>query len=122
MYGPTETTIWSAVAQVDGGDGPVCIGRPLANTQFYVLDRNFELVPPGVSGELHIAGQGLARGYLNRDELTREKFIPTRFSGEPGARMYKTGDLVDAATVTARVSRASRDDQIKLRGFPHRTG
>ena len=75
------------------GAGSIPIGRPIANVQVYILDRYLEVVPIGVPGELHIGGVGLARGYLNRPELTAEKFIPDPFSAEPGARLYKTGDL-----------------------------
>ncbi|WP_287314905.1 AMP-binding protein, partial [Moorena sp. SIO1G6] len=71
----------------------VPIGRPVANTQIYILDSHLQPVPIGVPGELHIGGVGLARGYLNRPELTEQKFIPNPFSNEPGSRLYKTGDL-----------------------------
>ena len=93
LYGPTETTIWSAVARVAPGDGPVPIGRPIANTQFYLLDRHLQPVPIGVPGELHIGGAGVAQGYLNRPELTAERFIMDPFRDEPQAHLYKTGDL-----------------------------
>jgi amino acid adenylation domain-containing protein len=117
MYGPTETTIWSSVARIDTGEGPVPIGPPIANTRFYVLAGNGELAPLGVPGELHIAGDGLARGYWNRSELTRAKFIPDRFSGLPDSRMYKTGDLVRRLPGGLLAFLGRLDHQVKLRGF-----
>jgi aryl carrier-like protein len=117
MYGPTETTIWSAVLEVKAGDGPVPIGYPIANTELLVLDRELQLVPVGVPGELHIAGLGLARGYHNRPELTTEKFISNPFRQEPGARMYKTGDLVSRRSDGTLEFLGRLDNQIKLRGF-----
>jgi amino acid adenylation domain-containing protein len=117
MYGPTETTIWSTVERVTADDGPVSIGRPIANTEVYVLDRHMHPVPAGVPGELFIGGEGVARGYLNRSDLTAERFVPDPFSGRPGARLYRTGDL-------ARFRRDGRleclgrlDHQVKMRGF-----
>ena len=93
MYGPTETTIWSAVCQVESGAGSVPVGRPIANTQIYILDDKLHPVPPGVPGHLHIGGDGLARGYLKRSELTAEKFIDDPFCETSTGRIYKTGDL-----------------------------
>ncbi len=117
MYGPTETTIWSSVCKVESGDLPVSIGRPLANTQVYLLDPNLNPVPIGVPGELHIGGDGLARGYLNRPELTREKFIRHPFSRNPQARLYKTGDLARYLPDGNIECLGRIDDQVKLRGF-----
>jgi len=86
LYGPTETTIWSSVQRIEAGEGPIVIGRPLANTQFYILDQHSHPVPVGVIGELHIGGDGLAWGYLRRPELTAEKFIPNPFAAMEEAR------------------------------------
>ncbi|HXN23479.1 MAG TPA: amino acid adenylation domain-containing protein [Candidatus Dormibacteraeota bacterium] len=117
MYGPTETTIWSATIQVEESDGPVTIGPPISNTQFYVLDANGQPVPPGVPGELCIGGDGVARGYYNRPELTAQKFIPDTFRKEPAARLYRTGDLVRRRSDGSFDFLGRMDDQIKLRGF-----
>lgn len=117
MYGPTETTIWSATAEVREGEGPVPIGLPIDNTQFYVLDTHSQLVPIGVPGELHIGGDGLARGYFHRAELTAEKFIPDPFSDDQGARLYKTGDLVRRRRDGRLEFLGRLDNQVKLRGF-----
>jgi amino acid adenylation domain-containing protein len=116
MYGPTETTIWSTVYEVGSGNGPMSIGRPIANTEIFVLDRHLQPVPIGVPGELYIGGHGLARGYLNRPELTREKFIPAPFN-VPGARLYKTGDLARYLS-DGNIELLGRiDHQVKMRGF-----
>jgi amino acid adenylation domain-containing protein len=116
MYGPTETTIWSLVDEMGGG-GQVTIGRPIANTTVYVLDGSMELVPEGVAGELYIGGDGLARGYLNRGALTAERFVPDPFGPQPGARLYKTGDVV-RHLLDGRVEYLGRaDQQVKLRGY-----
>lgn len=124
MYGPTETTIWSAVYQVEAGDNPVSIGGAIANTQIYLIDHYpsqkhepIKLVPVGEAGELLIGGVGLARGYLNRLELTEEKFIPDPFSNKPGALLYRTGDLARYRT-DGKIEFIGRvDHQVKIRGF-----
>jgi amino acid adenylation domain-containing protein/non-ribosomal peptide synthase protein (TIGR01720 family) len=118
VYGPTESTTfatWRQVEELNGANVP--IGRAIANTQVYVLDKNLEPVPIGVRGELYIGGDGLARGYWGRADMTAEKFVPNRFSKEPGARMYKTGDLVRLLP-NGDIEFIGRDDsQVKLRGF-----
>ena len=117
LYGPTETTIWSAVYRVEAGTGLVPMGRPIANTQMYVLDRHRQLVPIGVPGELCIGGIGLAKGYRNQPELTAEKFVPHPFDAAPAARLYRTGDLVRWRADGNLEFLGRLDDQIKLRGF-----
>ena len=117
MYGPTETTIWSAVGRIESGTGPVRIGLPVANTEFYVLDANLQLLPLGVPGELHIGGQGLARGYLHQAELTQQKFIAHPFRTEAGRRLYKTGDLVRRLKDGRLEFLGRMDEQVKVRGF-----
>jgi amino acid adenylation domain-containing protein len=117
MYGPTETTIWSAVLQLQPEDGPVRIGPPIDNTQFHVLDTNGQLCPIGVPGELHIGGEGLAAGYFRRPELTAEKFVSNPYSQRSGERLYRTGDLVRRLPNGEFEFLGRLDDQIKLRGF-----
>jgi acyl-coenzyme A synthetase/AMP-(fatty) acid ligase len=117
MYGPTETTIWSSVAQVTRDDAPINIGRPIANTRLYILDPHLQPVPVGVPGELHIGGMGLARGYHNRPELTAEKFIADPFQAEPGARLYKTGDSARFLPDGGVDCLGRLDHQVKIRGF-----
>jgi len=115
MYGPTETTIWSAVQEVRR-DG-VLIGHPIANTQFYVVDSHLQLVPVGLPGELLIGGDGLARGYLNRPEFTSEKFIANPFSADRNSRLYRTGDLVRYRPDGLLEFLGRIDHQVKVRGF-----
>ena len=91
FYGPTETTIWSTAWKVQP-NAAISIGRPLANTQLYILDKRLQPVPVGVTGDLYIGGDGLARGYRGRDNLTAEKFIANPFVKDRRARIYKTGD------------------------------
>jgi amino acid adenylation domain-containing protein len=117
MYGPTETTIWSAVRKVAANVDRVTLGRPIANTQIYILNKHINPVPIGVPGELHIGGDGLARGYLNRTEVTQEKFIANPFSERPNARLYKTGDLARYLPDGSIEFLRRVDDQVKIRGY-----
>jgi amino acid adenylation domain-containing protein len=117
MYGPTETTIWSATSRVEAGAGPVTIGPPIQNTQFYVLDKQNQPLPIGVPGELHIGGDGVARGYFRRPELTAERFVPDSFSSAPNRKLYKTGDLVRYRTDGHLEFLGRLDSQVKVRGF-----
>ena len=120
-YGPTEVTVWSTVhrCKVDEVDQkePVPIGRPIANTQIYLLDTYLNPVPIGVTGELHIGGVGLARGYQEHSALTAERFTPNPFSTEPGARLYRTGDLARYRTDGNIEFLGRSDHQVKIRGF-----
>jgi amino acid adenylation domain-containing protein len=117
MYGPTETTIWSAAGRIESGPGLITIGQPVANTPLHILDPKMRPVPPGVPGELHIGGWGLARGYRNRPELTAEKFVPDPFSTEPGARLYKTGDVARSRAGGQIEVQGRIDHQVKIRGY-----
>jgi len=118
-YGPTEATVWSSVHYCDStaGQGPVPIGRPVANTQIYVLDSQLQPAPVGVTGEVYIGGDGVARGYLNHPDQTAERFVPNPFTAKPGARLYKTGDLA-RLLATGNIEYAGRNDfQVKIRGY-----
>ena len=116
LYGPTETTIWSTGYEVREAAGTILIGRPVANTQCYILDAQGEPVPAGVTGELYIGGDGLARGYLNQPKLTDEKFVPNPFRGS-GERMYRTGDLARYRNNGEIECLGRIDHQVKIRGY-----
>ncbi|MGH9490672.1 MAG: non-ribosomal peptide synthetase, partial [Terriglobales bacterium] len=118
VYGPTETTIWSAAFRLEAAEPePIPIGRPIANTEFFILDSRREPVPCGAVGELYIGGLGLARGYLHRPDLTAERFIPHPFDPAPGARLYRTGDLCRYRPDGNVEWLGRADQQVKLRGF-----
>jgi amino acid adenylation domain-containing protein len=119
LYGPTETTIWSTCWCVADAveTATVAIGKPIANTHVYVLDEHYQLVPRGTVGQLYVAGAGVSQGYLNRPGLTAEKFIPHRFSGEPGERLYRTGDLARWLSDGSLQYLGRADQQVKIRGF-----
>ena len=117
LYGPTETTIWSAIQRVEPGEGPVPIGRPIANTRMHILDANLQPVPVGVSGHIYIGGDGLARGYLGRPELTEERFISDPLGADSASRLYMTGDLGKYLADGSIQYLGRTDNQVKLRGF-----
>jgi len=115
LYGPTETTIWSSLRKISSPIDEITIGKPIANTEIYILDPQMQPVPVGVPGELYIGGQGVARGYLNRPDLTAEKFVPHPYAA--GKRLYKTGDLA-RHLLDGDIQYLERvDDQVKIRGF-----
>ncbi len=116
MYGPTETTIWSSVHPVGSGDGAVPLGDPVANTQLYVLDPNGGPVPHGTIGELYIGGQGVAKGYIGRDDLTAKRFVDDTVSGR-GGKLYRTGDAARRARDGSLHFEGRLDNQVKIRGF-----
>jgi amino acid adenylation domain-containing protein len=119
-YGPTEnttfSTVWRASERLDEARA-VPIGRPIANSRAYVLDEALQPVPPGIVGELHVAGQGLADGYAGRSDLTAERFLPDPFAAVPGERMYRTGDRVRQLDDGTIVYLGRLDSQVKIRGF-----
>ncbi|MBB1253076.1 amino acid adenylation domain-containing protein [Streptomyces sp. OF3] len=117
VYGPTETTVWSTAHRLDDGTTGVSIGRPLANTEVYVLDERLRPVPVGMPGDLYLGGAGVARGYRRRPALTAESFLPDPFSGRPGARLYRTGDRARFRDDGTLVFLGRDDGQVKLRGF-----
>ncbi|MDQ2586615.1 non-ribosomal peptide synthetase [Saccharothrix yanglingensis] len=116
-YGPTETTVWSSAGLVEPSPAPVVLGPPIGNTRLYVLGPALEPVPPGVVGELHIGGSGVARGYRARPALTASRFVPDPFSREPGRRLYATGDLVRHREDGTLEFLGRTDHQVKVRGF-----
>ena len=118
IYGPTETTVYSTIQRVESVDGaPIAIGRPVANTQVYVLGAGGHPLPVGVPGEIYIGGAGVGRGYVARPELTRERFLPDPHATRPGARRYRTGDLGSFSEDGTLWYHGRADRQIKLRGF-----
>jgi amino acid adenylation domain-containing protein len=116
-YGPTEAAVWATVAELSDDSEKPSIGRPIANTQVYILDSHLQPVPIGVPGELYIGGDGLARGYLNQPELTTQQFIPNPFSHKPETRLYKTGDLACYRSDGNIEFLGRIDEQVKIRGF-----
>ena len=116
VYGPTETTIWSSVKQIKADDTLITIGKPIANTQFFILDDQGQLLAPGQIGEIIIGGDGVAKGYWKRPELTAEKFIKNRFSAHKNAIMYRTGDLGKVLPNNEIECLGRVDQQVKIRG------
>jgi amino acid adenylation domain-containing protein len=117
IYGPTETTVYSAGGIVAGGTGPVELGPPIDHTRVYILDERLMPVPAGVVGEVHLAGRGVARGYIDRPRLTARSFRPDPWSADPGARMYQTGDLGRWRQDGGLELTGRNDRQVKIRGF-----
>jgi len=118
LYGPTETTTYSTWVRMKREDGFTAhIGKPLANTRVYILDKMMDMVPMGVEGEIYIGGAGVTRGYLNRNELTAERFVPDPYAAQAGARMYKTGDVGRWQADGNLEFLGRNDDQVKIRGF-----
>ncbi|HEX3155252.1 MAG TPA: amino acid adenylation domain-containing protein, partial [Candidatus Angelobacter sp.] len=118
LYGPTETTTYSTWVKMKREDGFVPhIGRPIANTWVYALDEKLEPAPAGMVGEIYIGGAGVARGYINRDDLTAERFVPNPYAGQAGGRMYKTGDVGRWLADGNLEFLGRNDDQVKIRGF-----
>jgi amino acid adenylation domain-containing protein len=116
LYGPSETTTYSTFSH-RAPNGRATIGRPIANTKIYLLDSNCQPVPVGVPGEIFIGGAGVARGYLDRPDLTKEKFISDPFTGQPGTRLYYTGDLARYLPDGNIEFLGRRDNQVKIRGY-----
>ena len=117
VYGPTETTIWSTIWKCESPNEPISIGHPLANTTAFLVDQILELVPVGVTGQILIGGDGVARGYHGNPILTAENFIPHPYSPEHGARLYRSGDIAKHRADGSLEFLGRRDNQVKLRGF-----
>ncbi|HVG20241.1 MAG TPA: amino acid adenylation domain-containing protein [Blastocatellia bacterium] len=117
VYGPTECTINASVCRIKSSPERPTIGRPLANVQIHILDRNYNRTAVGVPGEIFIGGAGLARGYLNRQDLTAERFIPNAFTRRPGARLYRSFDKARYLPDGSIEFLGRVDDQVKIRGF-----
>jgi amino acid adenylation domain-containing protein len=117
LYGPTETTVWVLAKKIEDRDGPILVGRPIGNTQIYILDENQRPVPLGATGEMYIGGRGVAKGYLNRPDLTRKMFVPNPFDASERSRLYRTGDLARYRSNGDLECLGRIDHQIKLRGF-----
>jgi amino acid adenylation domain-containing protein/FkbH-like protein len=117
FYGPTETTVWSTYHHFVSPDEPVVVGKPIANTQVYILDENLQPLPAGVYGEIYIGGDGVARGYLNRAEMTAEKFVDDPFSSLADQKMYRTGDVARFLADGRIEFQGRADHQVKLRGY-----
>jgi len=117
MYGPTETTVWSTTYTLAPGAEKIPIGRPIANTQAYILDRSLQPVPIGIDGDLFLGGDGVVRGYRRRPDLTADRFIPHPFGVTPGRRLYRTGDLARYLDSGQIEFLGRSDNQIKLRGY-----
>ncbi|APG94678.1 hybrid non-ribosomal peptide synthetase/type I polyketide synthase [Sinorhizobium americanum] len=117
MYGPTETTIWSSVGKVDTVDRPITIGHPIANTQLHILDQTGRIAAIGITGELHIGGEGLANGYFDRPDLTEKAFVEIDIGTGASQRLYRTGDVGRRLADGTLQLLGRRDQQIKLRGF-----
>jgi amino acid adenylation domain-containing protein len=122
VYGPTETTIWSTVKKITAADTVISIGRPIRNTYIYILDKFLNPLAPGAAGEIYIGGEGVAKGYLNRTELTAEKFIDDPFSKHTGEKMYRTGDLGKFLPSGEIECLGRIDAQVKIRGYRIETG
>ena len=117
VYGPTETTVWSSMHRVTRAEATIPIGRPIANTQFHVLDAALEPLPVGVIGELYIGGEGVTLGYLDRPELTAERFVSDRFTESAAGRIYRTGDLGRVRNDGLLECLGRIDHQVKVRGY-----
>lgn len=115
MYGPTETTVWSSCAQITDPTAPISIGKPIGNTQCYIVDDNDQELPPGIAGELLIGGSGVALGYLNRPDLTEERFVENSWGGQ--GLVYRTGDLVTRLDDGSLRFHNRLDNQVKVRGY-----